>query len=140
MFLLLQQPDVGDYLAFEALQDCFTVEEGGVRFLRTFGSHWPNGTVISQKTETSERLFKLNNGKQVSQPIYYNPNTNNTQTIEIVLYTVYRPTRFDPSRGYPHGGKQMVLKLVLIFPLQLLLLLLLVLILHYIRYIQLVHW
>jgi len=30
------------------------------------------------------------------------------QTIEIVLCTVNRPTRFDLSRGHPQGGKQMI--------------------------------
>jgi hypothetical protein len=30
------------------------------------------------------------------------------QTIEIVLCTVNRPMRFDPSHGRPQGGKQMI--------------------------------
>jgi hypothetical protein len=64
------------------------------------------------------------------------------RTVEIVLCTIKRSTCFDPSRGLLREAnkfKNVVLKLVLTFLLQLLLLLLVVLILYYIGHIQLIN-
>jgi hypothetical protein len=87
------------------------VEAKSIRLLRALEGATHPMVVTSQKTETPEQsLFNLKQW-QTSFSVPYiitNPNTNNMQTIEIVLCTVNFPMRFDPSQGRPQGGKQTI--------------------------------